>query len=417
MAAMNLFLVTFAVFYVAAHVLETWLTRLNLKHGQMNQNEVPAYFRDRISLEEYRKTIAYTRDKGWLGLLHSWIEAPVFWALLLSGSFGWLDQWARSLGHGPIATGVIFLAVLSALFYLLSLPFGLYSTFVIEQKYGFNKMTWRLWLLDFCKGLALSLAIGIPVLSGILWFMERYLTGLWWLYVWTFLALVQLSITSIFPVFIVPLFNKLTPLEDGDLKDQIVALAKKSRFRMSGIYTMDGSKRSTHSNAFFAGMGRFRRIVLFDTLMRSLKESELLAVLAHEIGHNARKHVRTHLLVSLGTSLAGFFILSKLVAHAWFYTAFGFQQLSSYAALFVFMKVAGSFTFFLNPLSAMLSRKHEYEADRFAAATLGDAGPMIHGLVKLTKDNLSNLTPHPLYSFFYYSHPTVMERIRALEKI
>jgi STE24 endopeptidase len=411
----NFFLGIFAIVYFAEHLLDLWLTRLNLKHIARHENEVPAYFQESISREEYRRSIAYSREKAKLGVVASWTEVPVFWALLLTGFYGWVDGWARSFGYGSIVTGLIFLAAMSALFSAIALPFSLYSTFVIEQKYGFNRMTWKLWLADFCKRLLLSMAIGIPVLAGILWFMDRFLPGLWWLYVWVFLALVQLFLTSIFPVFIVPLFNKLTPLEEGSLKERILALARKVRFNLSGIFTMDGSKRSTHSNAFFAGMGRFRRIVLFDTLVKSLNEPEVLAVLAHEMGHNVKKHIRTGLVVELATSLAGLFVLSHLVSHSWFYSAFGFEQPSSHAALFIFMKVAGPFAFFLSPLTSMLSRKHEYEADRFSAESLGDPQPMIRGLVKLTKENLSNLTPHPLYSFFYYSHPTVMERIRALE--
>jgi len=303
-----------------------------------------------------------------------------------------------------------------ALFYVISLPFTLYSTFVIEEKYGFNKMNLKLWLIDFGKALALFIVIGVPVLSAVLWFMDRYGDSLWWLYVWILLAMVQLFITTIFPVVIVPLFNKLTPLPEGSLREQIEAVVKKISFKMSDIFTMDGSKRSAHSNAYFAGMGRFRRIVLFDTLVKSLGEPELVAVLVHEMGHSKKKHVRTGLLLGLGISFLGLLILSWVIHAPWFYDAFGFGMFSSYAALFIFMKASGSFTFFLEPLFSMLSRKHEYEADRFATEVMGTSQPMIQGLVKLTKDNLSNLTPHPLYSFFYYSHPTVMERIAALER-
>jgi len=305
---------------------------------------------------------------------------------------------------------------MSALFYALSLPFNLYSTFIIEQRYGFNQITWKLWLIDLAKGLLLSVVIGVPVLSGVLWFMNRYGQSLWWLYVWMLLALVQLLMTTVFPVLIVPLFNKLTPLPEGSLKRRIEAVVEKVRFRISGVFTMDGSKRSTHSNAYFAGMGRFRRIILFDTLVKTLGESELVAVLAHEIGHNQKRHVRTGVLLGLGSSFLALFVLSRIIHAPWFYESFGFKMPSSYAALFIFMKASGSFTFFLEPLFSMLSRKHEYEADRFAAEVMGTSQPMIQGLVKLTKDNLSNLTPHPLYSFFYYSHPTVMERITALER-
>jgi len=378
---------------------------------------VPAYFQDKISLGEYQKSIAYTREKARFGMIASWVEVPIFWGLLLGGFYGKLDAVVRSLGFGPVATGLLYLASVSVVFFLISLPFSLYSTFVIEQKYGFNRMTLKLWLVDLLKSILLSILIGGPILAAILWFMDRHLLGLWWLYVWILLSLVQIFIAAIFPVFLLPLFNKLTPLEDGHLKQQILALAQKISFRLSGIYTMDGSKRSTHSNAFFAGLGKLRRIVLFDTLVKSLGESELLAVLAHEMGHNVKKHVRTGLLVSSATSLAGLFVLSLLVNKPWFYEAFQFAQPSAHAAFLIFMKTAGAFTFFLSPLSSILSRKHEYEADRFAAKVMERREPMIQGLVRLTRDNLSNLTPHPWYSFFYYSHPTVMERIRALETI
>jgi len=414
---MNLFLILFAIFYFAQHLLDSWLTWLNVAHVQKHQHTVPAYFQDKISLDEYQKSIAYTREKARFGMIASWVEVPIFWSLLLSGFYGKLDAVVRSPGFGLVVTGLSYLASVSVVFFLISLPFGLYSTFVIEQKYGFNRMTLKLWLLDLLKSILLSILIGGPVLAAVLWFMDRHLQGLWWLYVWILLSLVQIFIAAIFPVFLLPLFNKLTLLEDGHLKQQILALAQKINFRLSGIYTMDGSKRSAHSNAFFAGLGKLRRIVLFDTLVKSLTESELLAVLAHEMGHNVKKHVRTGLLISSVVSLAGLYVLSLLVNKPWFYEAFQFAQPSAHAALLIFMKTSGAFTFFLSPLSSILSRKHEYEADRFAAEVMERREPMIQGLVKLTRDNLSNLTPHPWYSFFYYSHPTVMERIRALETI
>jgi len=412
---MNPFLLLFAIFYFAQQFLDSWLTWLNVEHLQKHQNEVPIYFQDKISFDEYQKSIAYTRANAQLGMTASWVEVPIFWGLLLSGFYGDLDSTVRSFGFGSVGTGLLYLASVSVVFFLVSLPFNLYSTFVVEQKYGFNRMTWKLWLVDLLKAILLSVLVGGPILAAVLWFMERHLHGLWWLYVWILLTLVQIFIAAVFPVLLLPLFNKLTPLEEGSLKQRILALARKIDFRLSGIYTMDGSKRSGHSNAFFAGLGRLRRIVLFDTLVKSLAESELLAVLAHEMGHNVKNHVRTGLLISSVVSLGGLYVLSLLVNKSWFYEAFQFAQPSAYAALLIFMKTAGAFTFFLSPLSAILSRKHEYEADRFAAEVMERQEPMIQGLVKLTRDNLSNLTPHPWYSFFYYSHPTTMERIRALE--
>jgi len=413
---LNPFLILFAILYFAQHLLDSWLTWLNIAHVRKHQHEVPVYFQDKISLDQYQKGIAYTREKARFGMVASWVGVPIFWGLLLSGFYGRLDTTLRALEFGTVGTGLLYLACISVIFFLIALPFSLYSTFVIEQKYGFNRMTLKLWLVDLLKSVLLSILIGGPILAAVLWFMEHHLQGLWWLYVCILLSLVQIFIAAIFPVFLLPLFNKLTPLEEGSLKQQILALAQRISFRLSGIYTMDGSKRSSHSNAFFAGLGKLRRIVLFDTLVKSLSEPELLAVLAHEMGHNVKKHVRTGLMISSAVSLAGLYVLSVLISKPWFYDAFQFTQPSAYAALLVFMKTSGAFTFFLSPLSSILSRKHEYEADRFAAEVMERRDPMIQGLVKLTRDNLSNLTPHPWYSFVYYSHPTVMERIRALER-
>jgi STE24 endopeptidase len=414
---MNLFLLLFAIFYFAEQALSFGLTRLNIRHLDRHKGEPPEYFRDKITPTQYQKSIQYTRDKTQLDLLASLVGIPFFWGLLLGGVFGRVDQCSRQWASGTILPGLLFLAAMGVIFYLLSLPFKLYSTFIIEQRYGFNKMTAKLWLLDLVKGLLITVLLGGTVGAAILWFMNRFVNHPWWLYVWILLAAVQLFLVSLYPVVIVPLFNKLTPMPAGSLQEKIESLARRVQFKLAGVFTMDGSKRSSHSNAFFAGMGKFRRIVLFDTLIQSLDEDELVAVLAHEMGHNVKKHTRTGLILQMIFSLAGLFLLSWLVKHSWFYEAFGFKQASAQAALFVFSTASGAFLFFIEPLFSMLSRRHEYAADRFAAESTGATQPMVRALVKLTRDNLSNLTPHPLYSFFYYSHPTVMERIQALEKI
>jgi STE24 endopeptidase len=413
---LNGFLVVFAVLYLAEHVTGLWLTFLNLRHVQQHAGEVPSYFREKISLQEYQQSIRYTHDKAYLGIRGSLVGIPLFWGLLLTGFFGKADDGVRSLGFSSVLTGLLFLALMSGLFYLFALPFNLYLTFVIEKKYGFNRTTFKIWITDLLKGLVLLALVTGPLVAAILWLMEHFLKGFWWLYVWVLVALFQFFVVALFPVLILPIFNKLTPLPEGSLRHGIEELASKVSFKISGIFTMDGSKRSTHSNAFFAGIGKFRRIVLFDTLVSVLNKNEVLAVLAHEMGHNVKKHVRTGLIVSLGSSLLALAGLSQVVQSHWFYEAFGFGSLSSYAALFIAAKVSGTFTFFLLPLFSMLSRKYEYDADRFAAEAIGDAEPMIQSLVKLSKDNLSNLTPHPLYSFFYYSHPATLERIQALER-
>ncbi|MEW5976895.1 MAG: M48 family metallopeptidase [Acidobacteriota bacterium] len=412
---MNWFLIVFACFYLAEHVLQLWLVYLNQRHLQQHAGDVPVYFRDKISPPQHQNSIRYTRDKHRLEVAGSLFGMPIFWGLLLSGFFDQADKWARSFQRSSLETGLIFLGAMAVLFYLVSLPFSLYGTFVIEERYGFNRLTVRTWMVDLAKGLLLAIVVAGPLLAVVLWYMEHYLHGWWWLTVWLILAAFQLLLTTVFPILIVPLFNKLTPLPDGSLRAQIHRLADKVRFRMSEVFTMDGSKRSTHSNAFFAGLGRFRRIVMFDTLIRSLEEKEVLAVLAHEMGHCVKKHVQKGLLIGLSSSLAGLYLLSLLMDAAWFYEAFGFRQRSAHAALFIFSKASGSFFFFLEPLFSTLSRKHEYEADRFAAEVTASREAMISALVKLTRENLSNLTPHPLYRFFHYTHPTALERIAALE--
>lgn len=413
---MNSFLILFACLYAIEQLAALILTLLNLRHLDRHAAQVPTYFRDKISAEDYRRSVDYTRQKSILGLVGSQVGIPIFWGMLLSGFFGRIDGWVQSVHPSPVLAGVLFFVVMHSIFYCLSMPFSLYSTFVIEQRFGFNRTSLKTWVADLLKGLSLLILIGIPLLAGVLWFMDRHLSGLWWLYVWLSLAAVQLLLASVFPVLLLPLFNKLVPLEEGSLRERIEGIARRLKFRISGIYTMDGSRRSTHSNAFFAGLGQFRRIVLFDTLVASLSERELLAVLAHEMGHNLKHHVWTRLSLSAAASLAGLFILSLIVDKPWFYDAFGFSRGSAHAALFIFLKAAGSFTFFFEPLFSTLSRKHEYEADGFAASVVGSPQPLIEGLVKLTRDNLSNLIPHPLYSWVYYSHPTTLERIQALER-
>ncbi len=412
---MNRFLILFGVFYFAEQALSLWLTWLNLRHVAVHYGEVPEYFRDKVTLEDYQKGIRYTREKARLGIISSLAGIPVFWGMLLTGFFGGIDSWSRSWHGGSILTGLIFLGIMAAIYYLLSLPFNFYSTFRIEQRYGFNKITFRLWLIDFMKGLTLTLIIGGLVLAATLWFMNRFADKPWWLYVWILLALVQLFVVSLYPVLIVPLFNKLSPFPAGTLRDKIENLTRQACFQMKGIFVMDGSKRSSHSNAFFAGMGRFRRIVLFDTLIQSLCEDELVGVLAHEMGHYLKKHTRTAMLINLAFSLAGLYGLAFLIRAPWFYQAFGFSQSSSQAALFIFASSSGAFLFFIEPFFSWFSRRNEYAADRFAAHATQDPRALIRALIKLSLDNLSNLTPHPLYSFFYYSHPTIMERIRGLE--
>jgi STE24 endopeptidase len=301
------------------------------------------------------------------------------------------------------------------MFSLFSLPFSLYRQFVIEERFGFNRMTWKLLLLDISKGALLSIIIMTPLLYGLFWFMDRA-GNFWWIYAFAGFSLFQLVVMILYPTLIAPLFNKFSPLEEGSLKEKILALARKLDFRTSGIFVMDGSKRSSHSNAYFTGIGHAKRIVLFDTLVRQMDEEQLTAVLAHEIGHEKANHVKKRFAVSLLASLAGFYILSLLLDYTPLFQAFGFDNPSYHAAVVILSFCAGPVTFFLQPLLAVLSRRHEYEADRFSVEATSSASGLKGALVRLSQKNLSNLTPHPWYSFYHYSHPTLAERISAMEE-
>jgi len=297
---------------------------------------------------------------------------------------------------------------------LASLPTDLYSTFGLEARFGFNKTTVRLYVTDRLKGLILGLVIGVPFLWVILWLMD-VMGAYWWLWAFGFMTAFQLVMIVIFPALIAPWFNKFEPLKDGEFRERILALASQLGFQTSGIFTMDGSKRSAHSNAYFTGIGKAKRIVLFDTLIEQMTMEQGLAVLAHEMGHYKMKHIRRMLLVQTVFLFVGLYLLSWLLNAPWFFSAFGLTP-SNHAALVLFSIVSGPATFYLGPLMNRLSRHHEYEADRFAAKTLGEGKPMEEALINLTVKNLSNLNPHPWYSAYHYSHPTPAERISAIRQ-
>jgi len=395
---------------------DVFLTRLNMRHVKQNAAQVPEAFREHVDRDTYSKAVKYTLVKGRFGLYSGLYSSFILLAFILGGFFGMLDNSIGQLGLGAYTHGIVFIFLLSFIFFLLNLPFSLYSIFGIEERFGFNKMTLKLWFLDSIKNLAISVAILAPLLYGLFWFMDA--TGAyWWLYAFIFLSVVQLFLMYVYPVWIAPLFNEFTPMPEGKLKEQIELLAKKVDFKTSGIFLMNGSKRSAHGNAYFTGFGANKRIVLFDTLVENLNDEETLAVLAHEMGHEKKKHIKKSLAVSLLMTLIGFWILSLLIAYEPLFLAFGFNSVSYHGALIIFSFVASPFTYFLTPLFSVMSRKFEYEADRFAVKATGGAEHLINALIGLSKKSLSNLSPHPLYSFFHYSHPTLAERIEAMKKI
>jgi len=354
-------------------------------------------------------TVAKSRFAG-LGQVY---DAAVLAAVLFSGLLPVLWQRIDALAPGAAWSGAVFLTVTMVLLSLPDLPFDWWSHFRLEERFGFNKSTLRLWLSDKLKGTVVSLVIGFPLAWALL-AVVRFAGGHWWLWGFVLVFGFQLLMIVLYPKLILPLFNKLSPLADGELRDRLLALSDRAGFRARTIEVMDGSKRSGHSNAFFTGFGRFRRIVLFDTLVAQLAPEELEAVLAHEIGHYKRGHIPKFLAMAAAIQLGAFALVAWLMQVPWFNSAFGLPAGSAAPAFLLAMLLSGLVTFWFGPVGNWFSRRHEYEADAFARDAVGSAAPLVGALRKLAQKNLSNLTPHPAYSTFYYSHPTIIERERAL---
>lgn len=375
---------------------------------------LPGAFRDVYDEEKYAKSQRYTRVRTRFGQARGTLSLVVTIGFILAGGFNAVDLLARRAGMGSIVTGLFFTGILSFLSSLLSLPFSVYATFVIEERFGFNTTTVKTFLLDLVKGTLLSLLLGAPLLALLLWFFEA--TGeLAWLYSWIAMSLFTFIIQFLAPVLIMPLFNKFTPLEDEALKEKITAYAQEQKFALEGIYTMDGSKRSTRLNAFFTGFGRFRRIVFFDTLLEKLEDDEIVAVLAHEMGHFKRKHIFKMMGTSILQNGVMFFILSLFLENEQLFAAFGMEHVSIYASLVFFIFLYSPISSLISIFFNIFSRKNEYEADAWAIETTGKREALASGLKKLSVHNLSNLTPHTLNVFLNYSHPPVLERIKVIE--
>jgi STE24 endopeptidase len=408
-------LIVFSLIYVLHCAIELALDILNYRYAA-TQTTIPDFYKDSIDAATFAKTKAYNNEKMRFGMISKLYGIPLFWVLILSGGLRILDALSASIAKpNTLTQSVVYCLLIALIFMIVELPLKAYSTFVIEERHGFNHTTPATFLIDLAKGLLLGTALLTPVLYAIFWFL-RESGALWWLWAWIVLTAFQLFTAAVYPTFIAPLFNKFTPLEDGELKERITALAQKIGFKMSGIVVSDGSKRSGHSNAYFAGLGRFRRIVLFDTLIKQLSTDELVAVLAHEMGHNVKKHIRNGMVISSLLSLVGFFILAKLIGWPQFYSSFN-APLTPHAAVILFVLISGTFTFPLTPFMNLWSRHNEFEADAFATETTGMPKAMTGSLLKLTKENLGNLTPHPWYSFYHYTHPTTLERAAAISKL
>jgi len=408
---------TIAIIILAAIIFDVVINIvadvLNLK---MLQAQVPETFQGVYNADQYRKSQDYLRVNtrfGWITAVVNLVVVLLFWFL---GGFPAIDNWVRSFGNGPVLTGLIYMGTLSSIYGLLSQPFSIYATFVIEERFGFNKTTWLTYLLDLLKGLVLAILIGTPLLAGILAFFE-YAGSHAWIYCWAVVILYMLVIQYIAPTWIMPLFNKFKPIEEGELKSAIMSYAESIQFPLKNVYVMDGSKRSGKSNAFFTGFGKNKRIVLFDTLIQQHTVQELVAVLAHEMGHYKKKHILQGMLLGILQTGIMFFLLSLIISYQGLFEAFYMKHVSVYAGLIFFGMLFAPIDFFVGILMQVRSRSNEYQADRFSAETTKDPQAMIHALKKLSVHNLSNLLPHPFYVFLNYSHPPVLQRIETIEKI
>ena len=408
---------TIAVIILTAIVFDVIINiiadRLNLKSLQ---RDVPLPFQDVYGADQYQKSQDYLRVNtrfGWVSALFNLGVLLLFW---FQGGFPAIDNWVRSFGLGPVLTGLLYMGGLMLFYALLSQPFSIYATFVIEERFGFNQTTWLTYLLDLLKGLALGLLLGAPLLSGILAFFS-YAGSYAWLYCWAAVVLYMLVVQYVGPTWIMPIFNKFKPLEEGDLKSAILSYAESIQFPLKQIYVMDGSKRSRKSNAFFTGFGKNKRIVLFDTLIEQHAVPELVAVLAHEMGHYQKKHILQGMLLGMLQTGLMFYLLSFTISYQGLFDAFYMDHISVYAGLIFFGMLFAPLDFFIGLLTQIRSRSNEYQADRFSVETTANPGAMIDALKKLSVHNLSNLRPHPFYVFLNYSHPPVLKRIEAIQKI
>jgi STE24 endopeptidase len=396
-------------------VIKLWLAWRQLDHVAAHRGEVPLAFRDKVALAAHQKAADYTTALVRFGVFSVLFETLLLLAFTLGGGIQLLSDWSSATFSGTLVQGTAIIVAVLLLQSVLESPFDLYRTFGIEARFGFNKMTLKLYLLDALKGLLLGAALGLPLLLGVLWLMER-MGDLWWVYVWAVWVVFNLLLLFIYPTYIAPLFNDFEPLQDEAQKARIEALLKKCGFAASGLFVMDGSKRSTHGNAYFTGFGKTKRIVFFDTLLERLSPNEIDAVLAHELGHFKRRHVLKRIALTFAVSLGFLWGLAQLLHADWFYQGLGVATQSTALALLLFFMALPVFSFLLHPIAAAYSRKHEFEADAYAAQQT-DAHELVNALVKLYQDNAKTLTPDPVYATFYESHPPAPIRIANLQKL
>ena len=406
------FTLLFLLALALSTALRLWLDLRHLRHVVAHRHQVPDGFAGRIDLADHRKAADYTVAKVRIGMIEIAVDTLMLLVLTIGGVLGMIDQALRGLLGGGYLHGLALFACVGLLGFVIGLPASLYRTFRIEVRFGFNKLTWPLWFADLAKGAALALLIGGPLLFAVLWLMD-VMGKNWWLYVWLVWLGTNLLILFLYPTVIAPLFNKFTPLADASLKARIEALLERCGFSSSGLFVMDGSKRSAHGNAYFTGFGRAKRIVFFDTLLEKLAPAEIEAVLAHELGHFHHRHVIKRIVLSGLLSLAFLWLLGQLINQPWFFAGLKVGAGGTAMGLLLFSMVLPVFLFPLAPLTSALSRRHEYQADAYAAQQTA-ATDLIAALVKLYRDNAATLTPDPLHSLFHDSHPPASQRIARL---
>jgi STE24 endopeptidase len=410
---------TFTLIFLAAFGVTTaaryWLAARHIRHIRANRDRVPADFAERIDLASHRKAADYNVAKTRLEMADIAVDGLLLLAFTLGGGIDLLDGFWRGLLGPGLWQGTALIVSVFVITSAVEMPLSIYRIFGIDGRFCFNRMTPGLFVLDLLKQALLGAALGIPLVLGVLWLMGR-MGPFWWLYVWMAWMAFNLLVLAIYPTFIAPIFNKFTPLQDAGLKDRIDALLAKCGFKARGLYVMDGSKRSSHGNAYFAGFGKGKRIVFFDTLLGRLDHDETVAVLAHELGHFKRKHMVKRVAMLFALSLAGLWLLGQLLEQPWFFRGLGVGTPGTATGLVLFLLVTPVFTFLLSPLMSFYSRKHEFEADAYAAENAG-AGQMVRALVKLYNDNAATLTPDPLHSAFYDSHPPASIRVARLRSL
>ena len=415
---MPIFTIVFLIALAVTFLTRMWLAKRHIDHVISHRDQVPQDFSSQISLEAHQKAADYTCAKTRLGYVSIVLDVALLLILTLGGGLNALNTAVSNWTSDPLMHGVALIVSVMFLASAVGIPLGYYRTFVIEEQFGFNKMNPRMFFLDLAKRFALGIVLGMPLLLGVLWLMEK-MGEYWWFYVWLAWMTFNLLVLAIFPTWIAPIFNKFTPLDDVSLKARIEQLMRKCGFESSGLFVMDGSRRSNHGNAYFTGFGKTKRIVFFDTLLSRLDGSEIEAVLAHELGHFRRRHVIKRIGWTFAMSLLFLWALGYLMQQDWFYQGLGVPVAtvpSTAIALLLFFLVMPVFTFLFQPLGSLYSRKHEFEADEYAAHN-ASAADLVRALLKLYQDNASTLTPDPLHSAFYDSHPPAALRIARLRSL